>query len=93
MSQEDSAAKNIVMVPPSQAPQMNHGRTVAGWALFWAASLGMLVVAIGAILFNTAVIIAGVVIVIVGLVLSGVLRMMGHGQPVTKRAAPTVEDL
>lgn len=93
MSQEISAPVPELMDPPAEPPQMNHGRTFAGWFLFWIGSLGMLIVAIGAIQYNWTTIWVGAAISVVGLIGSGVLRVMGHGQPRKDAPAPTVEDL
>lgn len=93
MSQEISAPVPTLLDPPASPPMMNHGRTPAGWLLFWVASLGTLIAAIGAVMFNWVVIGVGAAVVVIGLVLSGVLRLMGHGQPLTKSEPPTVEDL
>lgn len=93
MSQEISTPEPNLMDPPSEPPQMNHGRTFAGWFLFWVASLGALIIAIGAIQYNWVTIWVGAGVVVAGLVVSGVLRLMGHGQPLKKSQPPTVEDL
>lgn len=93
MSQETPSPVTNLMDPPSKAPQMNHGRTLAGWFLFWAACVGVLIVAFGAIRYNWAIIAAGVGVAVAGLVVSAVLRLMGHGQPRSGAQTPTVEDL
>jgi len=93
MSQEISTPNRATMDPPSEPPQMNHGRTLAGWVLFWVASLGALIIAIGAIQYNWTTIWVGAAIAVAGLIVSGVLRLMGHGQPMKKTTPPTVEDL
>lgn len=93
MSQESPVPDNRLMNPPSTPPQSNHGRTVAGWFLFWATCVGVVVIAVGAILFNKVTIGVGAGVVALGLVISIALRVMGLGQPTSKRDAPTVEDL
>lgn len=93
MSQEISPLAPELMGLPAESPQMNHGRTVAGWFLFWVASLGALITGIGAVINNAVTIGVGAGVMVLGLVVSGVLRVMGHGQPRKKSAVPTVEDL
>lgn len=93
MSQKTTAPLPELLDPPAEGPEMNHGRTVAGWVLFWAACVGAVIIAVGAVQYNWVTIGAGVGLVVVGLVLSGILRAMGHGQPVKKKTPPTVEDL
>ncbi len=93
MSQESPVPDNRLMNPPSTPPQSNHGRTVAGWFLFWATCIGVVVIAVGAVQFNKVTIGIGAGVVLLGLVVSVVLRLMGFGQPTSKRDAPTVEDL
>ncbi len=93
MSQEITDPVTSLMDPPSEAPQMNHGRTLAGWFLFWATSVGVLIIAAGAIAYNWTIIWAGAAVVAAGVIISVVLRVMGHGQPVKRRQAPSVEDI
>ncbi len=93
MSQEITDPVTSLMDPPSEAPQMNHGRTLAGWFLFWAVCVGVLIIAAGAIAYNWTIIWAGAAVVAAGVIISVVLRVMGHGQPVKGRQTPSVEDL
>lgn len=93
MSQQISAPVPSPMDPPAAPPEMNHGRTLAGWFLFWVASLGVLISGFGAVQYNWVTIGVGAAVIVIGLVASGVLRLMGHGQPKTKSEPPTVEDL
>lgn len=93
MSQEISTSGPELMGPPAESPQMNHGRTIAGWFLFWVASVGALVAGVGVAMWNAVPVIIGAVIMAIGIIGSLVLRAMGYGQPVKKGPAPTVEDL
>lgn len=93
MSQEISEPAKNLMDPPSESPQMNHGRTFAGWFLFWVASLGALIIAVGAVTYNWTIIWIGAGVAVAGLIISAILRLMGYGQQVKKTAPPTVEDL
>lgn len=93
MSQQISAPVPSPMDPPAAPPEMNHGRTMAGWLLFWMASLGALIAGFGAALYNWVTIGVGAGVIVIGLVASGALRLMGRGQPMTRSEPPTVEDL
>lgn len=93
MSQERPTPKNELMDPPSTAAPSNHGRTVAGWFLFWAASVAALIGAVGAVLYNMVLIGLAIGVAVLALVISGALRLMGRGQPVPPRTTPSVEDL
>ncbi|MPV49920.1 hypothetical protein GCG21_07860 [Pseudactinotalea sp. HY160] len=81
-----------LMDPPPVAPYANHGRTVAGWALFWIVAAGAIVIAIGAVSDHWGVIFGGAVVIAVGLIVSLVLRGLGHGQPKTSRPVPSLTD-
>lgn len=81
-----------LMDPPPVAPPANHGRTLAGWTLFFVVAAGAVVVAIGAVLNNWNVIIAGGIVIAAGLIVSLVLRGLGHGQPKTHRPTPSLTD-
>lgn len=80
------------MDPPPLTPPANHGRTVAGWTLFFVVALGAVVVGVGAVLDNWSVIVAGIIVIGAGLVLSLVLRGLGHGQPKVHRPTPSLTD-
>ncbi|WP_430866858.1 HGxxPAAW family protein [Demequina aurantiaca] len=65
---------------PDIAPH-NHGRTRAAWVTNGSIVFGFLLASIGlAILFAPLMWIGGVIIV-VGMIAGGVLRALGHGQP------------
>lgn len=93
MSQEISATGPQLLDPPAGPPMMNHGRTVAGWFLFWVGSLGALVAGVAIAMASMTMVVTGGVLIAIGLIGSGVLRAMGHGQPRKKTGPPTVEDL
>ncbi|TDE90453.1 hypothetical protein EXU48_18130 [Occultella glacieicola] len=69
------AAENLPAAPPS-----NHGRTVAGWTLFWAGVVGSLVVGVAFILQNVTLGVIGGVVIVAGCVASAILRAVGYGQ-------------
>ena len=71
---------------PPMAPYRNHGKTVAGWALFWALVVASSVIALGFVIPSKTVIIIGGVLVVVGLILGQTLRAMGMGQPRTSES-------
>lgn len=68
-------------MPPSAAPT-NHGHTAASWALTLIVLAGVVITAVGIVLAQSAIWIAGLVTIAVGLVAGAVLRGLGHGQPV-----------
>lgn len=92
MTQEIPDERPDLMKPPAMAASANHGRTLAGWVLFWGACIGVLVAGVGAATFNKVTIIVAVGILVAAVLASVVLRMMGHGQPRPERAVPSVED-
>lgn len=67
--------------PPPAAPHANHGGTPAAWTLMFVGGLGVVVAAVGIALRSSAVILAGAIIVALGIVASIVLKAMGKGQP------------
>lgn len=75
-----------VALPPTPAHK-NEGKTVAGWTLMYVVGLGATLIAIGMPTSTPALMVAGVVVVAVGLVASAVLRALGHGQPRRPREA------
>lgn len=93
MNQEVPAPDTSHMNPPPTAPEPNHGRTVAGWFLTCVVSIGVLTMAVGAVMYNWAVIWTGAGLAVLGVVVSVALRLMGYGQPHSKADAATIEDL
>ena len=93
MNQEVPAPDTSHMNPPSLPPEANHGRTFAGWFLTFVVSIGVLTMAVGAVLYNWVVIWIGAGLALLGVVGSVVLRLMGHGQPLSKAESATIEDL
>lgn len=67
---------------PDAAPH-NHGKTVAAWVTNAGITLGVLVAGVGFMLPVAAVIWAGVGVIGASLIAGGVLRAMGHGQPLS----------
>ncbi|MFC4555348.1 HGxxPAAW family protein [Georgenia faecalis] len=87
----EHGANRTYDLPPT-APFANHGKTVASWTLIWGVSLGVLVAALGLIAWNIWVIGAGAAIVVIGLVVSGILRAMGMGQPKSDESRRAASD-
>lgn len=67
---------------PDAAPH-NHGKTVAAWVTNAGIVLGVVVSGVGFMIPNATLIWAGVGVVVVSLIVGGVLRAMGHGQPLS----------
>lgn len=66
---------------PGAAPAQNHGKTIAGWVMFWGVCIGAAVTGLGLILWQLWVLVAGLVILAVGIVASIVVSAVGMGQP------------
>lgn len=75
-------------IMPASAAAANHGRTIAGWALFWIVIAGAIIIAIGLSFGPNSLIVPGIVVVAVGIIASAVLRALGYGQPVPPRVEP-----
>ncbi len=65
---------------PEVAPH-NHGRTVAAWVTNVALVIGAIVASIGIAFPVWPVVWVGAGIALVGVVVGGALRALGHGQP------------
>lgn len=65
---------------PDVAPG-NHGRTLAAWVTNGLIVLGALIAAIGLMIPQFALVWVGAGVIVVALVVGGVLRALGHGQP------------
>lgn len=70
-------------VPPSAAPA-NEGRTVAAWTMVAIVLVGAVVTAVGIATGLPWLAWVGAGVIVVGLIVGGVLRSVGYGQP--KRA-------
>ena len=66
---------------PPKAPFHNEGKTVAGWVMFWGVCLGAVVTALGLVLWQMGVLVAGVAVLVLTVVASIVLSAVGLGQP------------
>lgn len=75
------------VVLPESAPHHNEGKTLAAWVLMWVCSIGVLIAAVGMVLDLLWLLFAGIGVVILGFVVSAVLRSVGHGQPRAPREA------
>lgn len=65
---------------PDIAPH-NHGRTRAAWATNASIIVGALFVSVGFAIANAPLMWIGGIIIAAGLVAGGILRALGHGQP------------
>ncbi|PJI85472.1 HGxxPAAW family protein [Luteimicrobium subarcticum] len=66
---------------PPASPRANEGHTLAAWFAMIGVMVGVLLVGIGMVVVTPVVWVAGVVVVLVGLVGGWFLRKAGHGQP------------
>lgn len=73
--------------PPNAAPASNHGKTAAGWALFWSTIAGALCIAFAITLWQPWLAIVGGVLIVLGLIAAKIMRHMGLGQPIPPSAA------
>ncbi|MDO5495217.1 MAG: HGxxPAAW family protein [bacterium] len=72
-------------IAPRAAAPVNHGRTVASWTLVWIVVAGVVIAGIGFAIPHMPVLIAGLVILLAGIVAGLVMRGLGMGQPIEKR--------
>lgn len=72
-------------LPPATPPR-NHGHTVAAWVAMASVMVGATVVAVGFVVPATWLVWAGVGVMVLGLLVGGVLRKAGFGQPEPSRA-------
>ena len=78
-------AEKIVIEPV--APYTNHGNTLAAWALCGLVTIGFIIGAVGFDLANTPITIAGIVVMVVGLIAGIALKAAGYGQGGAKTLA------
>ncbi len=71
---------------PHAAPS-NHGRTVAAWVTNIGITLGALVAAVGVALAAWVLVWIGSSVVAASLILGGILKALGHGQPKSRPRA------
>ena len=70
---------------PPVAPPRNHGHTVAAWVAMTSVMVGATVVAVGFVVPASWLVWTGVGVVVLGLLVGGVLRKAGLGQPEPSR--------
>lgn len=68
------------VVLPDNAPPTNHGHTTAAWFLVVVCALGTVIIALGMPFNSPALIIAGIIVTVVGVIGSVVLSLAGKGQ-------------
>ncbi|MDN5559842.1 MAG: hypothetical protein L0G23_10485 [Ruaniaceae bacterium] len=78
------------VLPPGPAP-VNHGRTRSAWVLTIAVIIGAAIAGVGAAIPHTALLVSGLAVLVLGLIVAGVLRLQGHGQPVEARSGDWYE--
>jgi hypothetical protein len=66
---------------PPVAPPRNHGHTVAAWVAMTAVMVGATLVAVGFVVPARWLVWAGAAVVVLGLLVGGLLRKAGLGQP------------
>ena len=66
---------------PAAAPPNNEGSTPAAWMMFWGVCVGLLIGVVGFSIQNLVLLVAGAVIIVVGLLASFGMRKAGMGQP------------
>ena len=59
---------------------VGHGNTVAAWACVAIMAVGVIVGCVGFVLATTPVVIVGIGLIVVGMIVGGVLKSMGHGK-------------
>lgn len=73
-------ASETYTLPPGIAP-VNEGHTPAAWAMFWAVTIGLTVAAVGFTIGSWVLTGVGLVVLVVGLLVSLSMRRAGKGQP------------
>lgn len=83
MTQPGTTPEPVLGTPelPKSKPSTNHGHTVASWVTMILIMAGALVSLFGVIGATPALAWAGLAIALGGLLVGGVLRAMGLGQP------------
>ncbi len=86
MSAKDAANAPSILAPqgvelPDNAPPHNHGHTTAAWFLTIFGMVGSILAGVGLPLESTVLIIAGIAVVVIGVVGGLVLSLAGKGQP------------
>lgn len=71
-------------VPP--VPPQNHGSTAAAWTMMLGVVLGSLAVAIGMMIGQSAVLWAGIAVIVLALIISPVMSLAGLGQKQKSRS-------
>ena len=74
----------VYKLPPNTAPA-NHGRTRSAWVLTITVIIGAAITGVGVAIAHTGLIVSGLAVLAIGMVAAGVLRLQGHGQPVSAR--------
>jgi hypothetical protein len=72
--------------PPRSGPPSNEGHTVAAWTTVAIVLVGAVVVALGIALSLPWLAWVGAGVIVVGPIVGGVLRSLGHGQSPTQAA-------
>lgn len=84
MTQPVNAQPKPIMgtaLPPKELPQENHGHTVASWVAMIIIMIAG-VVSLGGFIFDINWLAwVGLPIAVLGLIIGGVLRVLGYGQP------------
>ena len=73
-----------VQLEPQDLPDpaaANHGMTVAAWVLNTGLVIAAIVIGVGMMLERDIVTWIGVALAVISLIAGGVLRALGHGQP------------
>lgn len=79
--------------PPPTAAHSNHGGTPAAWTLMAVTAVGAVIAGVGVAMQSSPVILAGAIVVAVGIVAGIALRLAGKGQPPLLREVPEDDDL
>lgn len=71
---------------PPVAPPRNHGHTVAAWVAMASVMVGATVIAVGLVVPASWLVWTGAGVIVLGLLVGGVLRKAGLGQPEPSRS-------
>lgn len=74
-----NVAQSAQVIDPMHAEPIGHGNSVAAWTFVGISLVGFLVGTIGFTVANTPLVLAGVVVVLLGLLAGWVMKKLGYG--------------
>jgi hypothetical protein len=75
----NTAANNAPAIDPMHAEAAGHGNSIAAWSAVGVMLIGTLIGCIGYTLASLPILLAGVGVIVLGLVVGGVMKAAGYG--------------